>query len=161
VAAGQGGFAIDPEPFQQNFGQGLGSTVAGIGDMNGDGLDDVVLAAPGQPVDTGVGRVYVLFGKKSGDRVSLAGLAASGGGLVIEGETFGLQLGQLVAGAGDVNGDGIPDVLMTGSAFQEGAGGFNRTYVFFGTRTGTTFRAEDIAAGVGGFVLDVPLPAVT
>jgi hypothetical protein len=159
VAAGHGGFAIDSEPPPQTFQATFGQVLAGIGDMNGDGLDDMVMSDPGQPVATGVGRVYVVFGKRTGDRVSLSGLAASGGGLVIDGETFGTQLGQFVSGAGDVNGDGIPDLVMTGNAFREGIGGFGRTYFFFGTRTGSTFRAEDIAAGVGGFVVDTMLPA--
>jgi hypothetical protein len=159
VAAGQGGFAIDAEPRQQGFGEGLGSALAGVGDMNGDGLDDVVMSAPGHPAATGVGRVYVVFGQRSGARVSLANLAASGGGLVIEGETFGSQLGFLLAGAGDVNGDGIPDLLMAGDASGEGTGGFPRSYLFFGTGAGGTFRADDIATGVGGFTLDT-LPPV-
>jgi hypothetical protein len=159
VAAGHGGFAIDPEPPAQPFSTPFGQVLAGVGDLNGDGLDDMVMSDIGQPIATGVGRVYVVFGKSSGDPVSLSGLAASGGGLVIDGETFGTQLGQSASGAGDVNGDGIPDLVMTGNAFLEGIGGFGRTYIFFGTRTGTTFRAEDIAAGVGGFVVDTMLPA--
>jgi hypothetical protein len=152
VVAGAGGFAIDREAPAEAFGNTLGSA----GDVNGDGLDDVIIGATQHPSGVATGRAYVVFGKRNNNRVSATSLATGGGGLILDGETFGQQFGTSVDGAGDVNGDGIPDLVVTGQAFREGiSGGFPRTYVIFGSRTGSgVVKASDIAAGVGGFSVD-------
>ena len=59
-----------------------GSSVAAAGDVNGDGLDDVVIGAPGgSPEDEGLatqsGRAYVVFGRRAGGSVDLAASAVS------------------------------------------------------------------------------------
>jgi hypothetical protein len=80
---------------------GFGSSVAGIGDVNGDGHADVAISAPGD--DTGgseVGSVIVVSGN---DGTTLWRHDGSAGNLV----------GGQVAVAGDVNGDGIPDLLVS------------------------------------------------
>ena len=108
----------------------LGEAVAGVGDVNGDGFDDVVVAAANHPTESGGnGRVYLFRG--------------SAGGLQTEpdwtydSENQGSWLGRSVAGAGDVNGDGYADVLIGekyyGSALRPAEG---RVHLFFGSLAG-------------------------
>ena len=110
-----------------------GAAVAGAGDVNGDGLADLLIGAPGD--DSGAfedaGAVYIVFGKADGTSIALADIAAGSGaaGLKILGAGAGEGAGFAVAGAGDVNGDGLPDVLV-GASGAYGAG--TAAYVIFG-----------------------------
>jgi hypothetical protein len=81
-----------------------GSAVAGAGDVDADGYDDVLIGANGYSGNTGA--VYLVYGPMSGDE----SLAAAD--IRFTGESGGDRMGAGVAGAGDVNGDGYADVLM-------------------------------------------------
>lgn len=83
-------------------GASLGSSVIGAGDLNLDGYDDIAIGAPGASL---AGRVHVFFG-------SPAGLAEE---RVFEGLEVGEGYGTVVAAAGDVNGDGFPDLACGAS----------------------------------------------
>ena len=105
VVAGKGGFVmngIDPEDFS-------GRSVSGAGDVNGDGLADVIVGA--RNADPG-GKSYVVFGKADWTPVNLADVAAGSGGFVMNGIDPGDGSGFSVSGAGDVNGDGLADVIV-------------------------------------------------
>jgi alpha-tubulin suppressor-like RCC1 family protein len=89
-----------------------------VGDMNGDGFDDIVLGAQlHNGVDTYTGRAYVIFGKSSMSNIDLAttnygtvsGVTDS---FIISGSEYNSQLGQYVGTAGDFNGDGYSDALV-------------------------------------------------
>jgi FG-GAP repeat protein len=90
-----------------------GTAVAGAGDVNGDGLGDVLVGAPyvGNRRRSFSGSVYVVFGKRSGEPVDLARL--DGGGYRIDGPNRGSAAGYTLAGPGDVSGDGRPDVVLS------------------------------------------------
>ena len=92
-----------------------GTTVAGAGDVNGDGLGDVLVGAPyvGNRRRSFSGSVYVVFGKRSGEPVDLARL--DGGGYRIDGPDQGSAAGYALAGPGDVSGDRRPDVVLSTS----------------------------------------------
>jgi len=106
---------------------GLGGESRFIGhlDINGDGRDDLIFGAPvAQPsgqLEDAYGRVYVLYGSAApmSARITLADLASAPQGpnqqgFVLEGPTvFQGQFGEEVIEAGDVNGDGIDDLLVT------------------------------------------------
>jgi hypothetical protein len=100
-------------------GEQLGHSVAGAGDINGDGADDVVIGSPFAIPDsyTAHGRALVLYGQAVGSggatRISDADVTASAGslGFAVNGDDDGQQAGEFVGGGGDVTGDGRPDVL--------------------------------------------------
>jgi len=105
-------------------GDRFGISVAGAGDVNGDGYADVVVGA--YQNDAGgidAGRAYVYFGAaRLPDRASVVLTGAA------PGDAFGFS----VSGAGDVNKDGFADVVV--GAYHNGAGGKDagRAYVFSG-----------------------------
>lgn len=135
-----------------------GSAVSSAGDVNGDGIDDILIGAPGdrQVLGNDIGQSYVVFGSASGFDASLELSALDGtNGFALGGGTAGDYAGASVSSAGDVNGDGIDDILIgaagaTGENFQSG-----KTYVVFGSANG--FDANlDLSAldGSDGFVLN-------
>jgi FG-GAP repeat len=130
AALGDGGFRIDGAA----AGDLAGGSVAGVGDLNDDGRADVVVGARGADNNDrpGSGSAYVVFGKSTRTRVDLANLGSNG--FRIDGAAVGDRAGYSVAGPGDVNGDGRPDVLVgahyADAEDREDAG---TTYVVFGT----------------------------
>lgn len=149
VSAGSGGFAIDGElPWDYS-----GATLSPAGDVNGDGLADILVGTYQSFNDTLVDRAYVVFGKNDGSLVDLADVAAGIGGFVITGEAHGDGLG--VAGAGDLDGDGLDDLLI-GAYEVDGPAGPNsgRVYVAFGKNDPEPVSLVDIAAGLGGYAID-------
>lgn len=103
-----------------------------IGDVDGDGIPDVVTSAPTSAAGgANAGRVYV-YSTKSGKLLWSA-----------DGQP-GDQLGTGVEAAGDTNGDGIPDVIA-GAPY----GGYARVFSGRDGRVLLTFQAEDKADLLG------------
>ena len=150
VLAGRGGFGIAGRAEYDE----AGASVAGAGDVNGDGLADVIIGAPGgDPGDEyDAGESYVVFGKRDGARVRLANVRAGTGGFVARGIRTGDYSGKSVAGAGDVNGDGLADVLIGAYyASPTGRDYAGESYVVFGKRDGTAIELTAVRSGRGGF----------
>ena len=127
-------------------------SVSSAGDVNGDGLADLITSSPG--ANSGNGRSFVVFGKTSTGAVDLAAVAAGTGGFVIEGYSDSVFGGSSVSGAGDVNGDGLADVIVGAKwADPGGLGDAGTSFVVFG-QTGTApVDLSAVAAGTGGFVI--------
>jgi len=159
VGKGIGGFplvsTIDLEDLEGSF-AGLGFSVSHAGDVNGDGLDDVIIGAPGGSMNMSKdhnGVAYVVFGKKDTAPVNVEDIAQGIGGFAIYslGE-FGYDgVGFSVSEAGDVNGDGLAD-LIVGSNFVEVAIPYD-TYVVFGKKDTNPVSVEDVVQGIGGFAI--------
>ena len=165
-----GGFAATIDLFNLNATSGfsiaglatgdeLGGAVSIPGDLNGDGLDDLLLAArrsdPSGRVDAG--SAYVVFGKSSGfgSSFDLTNLNGSNG-FAIHGINANDSLGRAVSGAGDVNGDGIGDLLVGASGADPNATDrAGQTYVVFG-KTSSFAAVLDLSTlnGTNGFALN-------
>ncbi|MFH1466505.1 MAG: FG-GAP-like repeat-containing protein [Pseudomonadota bacterium] len=92
-------------------GAAAGTRVAGGADIDGDGLDDVAVGAPG----AGAGSAYVVTGGPEGD------LALDDVEVALTGMTTGDRVGAALAFAGDVDGDGWMD-LVVGAPGAHGGG---------------------------------------
>ncbi len=148
ISGGDGGFVVDGQTFRDYAGVSLD----GAGDVDGDGLDDVIIGAYGSdPKGMISGRAYVIYGKTDTSSVDLFQIVIGNGGIAFSGEAAGDQAGVSVAGAGDVNGDGFADVLI--GAFGSDAKGKDagRSYVFFG---GDYSNIVDERGGLGSQELD-------
>ena len=146
------------------YGQGAcdwsGLAISGAGDVNGDGIADLIVGAPqSNPAGmTYAGRSYVVFGKTNMTSLYLADIAASSGGFVINGQCASDNSGFIVSSAGDVNGDGLAD-LVVGALNSDPASGTNagRSYVVFGksaNRTAVNLSALTTGTSSEGFVIN-------
>jgi hypothetical protein len=119
------GWPLDLEQADASYwgdeaGDAAGRSVAGTGDANGDGLDDVLVGAPGNDVGgTDAGKIYLLFGRTDGWETDGHLMGAQAWFLGVQGHDVA---GSAVAGVGDVDGDGIGD-LAIGAPGRDGAGG--------------------------------------
>ncbi|HEY0133284.1 MAG TPA: Ig-like domain-containing protein, partial [Nannocystis sp.] len=148
IAGGKRGFAINgaaPDDYS-------GRAVQSIGDLNNDGLGDLVVASRNFSGNTG--RVYVVFGKTTGGEVSLASLADDEAGFEITGEAAGDLAGSSISGAGDVNGDGIPDILLGAPGAGVKGKSSGTSYVVLGKASSDPVFLEAVALGEGGFSID-------
>mmetsp|Transcript_36127 Transcript_36127/g.101782 ORF Transcript_36127/g.101782 Transcript_36127/m.101782 type:complete len:534 (-) Transcript_36127:27-1628(-) len=138
---GRNGFSVTCS----EYGAFCGSAVAAVGDMNGDGVDDIAMGGFGYsgPFAENVGRTFVVFGRETGafsPSLPVANLDGHNGFTAIgsqEREFSGIAVG----GAGDVNGDGLPDLII-GATLAHNVGVPwdikypGAAYVVFGNATG-------------------------
>ena len=107
----------------------FGVSVAGAGDVNGDGFADVIVGAQGfTNGQSAEGRAFVYHG-------STMGLAATAA-WTAESNLNDTAFGHAVATAGDVNGDGFADVIVGALNFSNGQATEGRTYAYQGSRFG-------------------------
>jgi FG-GAP repeat len=134
-----------------------GPYVGGAGDINGDGIDDLIVGSPGDANNdpsgsyNASGRAYVLFGQTSGFNSEIdLNLVGSGStlpeatpGFRIVGDTSS-DIGVAVSAAGDINGDTIDDLIIS-------APFINTTWVVFGKTTGfgSSLNVSDLEGGAG------------
>ncbi|MDP6933211.1 MAG: MopE-related protein, partial [Myxococcota bacterium] len=125
-----------------------GELGSGVGDMDGDGYDDLAIGAHG--VDSSTGAVYIISGTDDLSSVSsdLADATAT-----LLGETEGDSAGKAIDGAGDVDGDGNADVVIGALKYSSKTGA---AYLVYGPVSGSwtldvdtqfTGEAEDDWAG--------------
>ncbi|MCE7913102.1 MAG: hypothetical protein DYH15_00180 [Nitrosomonas sp. PRO4] len=114
-----------------------GASVSNAGDVNGDGFDDLLIGAPFASSNGDFsGSSYVVFGKASGfaDTIDLSNLDGSNG-FRLNGAA-GDNAGFSVSSAGDVNGDGIADLLIGAPGGSSSAYAAGSSYVVFGKASG-------------------------
>ena len=127
--------------------ESFGASVASAGDVNGDGINDVIVGAPRFPLNgADTGRAYVFFGPVAGSMIATEADA------IIFGEAINDGFGRSVAAAGDVNGDGADDVIVgADQLFNQGAG---KAYLFDGPLAGNIQAADASAILIGEVAQD-------
>lgn len=132
-------------------GDEFGLRVAGPGDVNGDGYDDLVVGARGY--DFGVdpaagkdaGRAYVFFGGPW-----LSGGGAERADVVLTGTSPEDEFGATVSGAGDTDGDGFADLLV-GGLLRDGVGADSGVVSwYFGNSSGVSNFSRDLNGAAAG-----------
>ncbi len=193
VASGIGGYAIDGAygffghdwtvqevgdsgafPGYESYdggpqGGGFGFHVGSAGDVNGDGVDDMLFTAPYAPVDDDIwgGESYVVFGgpRDANSPLAIDALVSFGGGQTLVGEKGacgfcngipaqegnGDLAGWAGGGGNDFNGDGLADVLISAPNFGDADSG--RGYIVHGRTAPGEVRLGEL--GDDGLTLDV------
>ncbi|MDF5739469.1 integrin alpha [Nostoc sp. S13] len=146
---GTNGFAINGIADDDNSGY----SVSNAGDINNDGIDDLIIGAPDADLNGKfyVGQSYVVFGGTnlgSGGTFNLSSLNGTNG-FLINGIAENEELGSSVSNAGDINGDGINDLII-GAEYS-----FESYVVFGGTNLGSggTFDLSSLN-GTNGFLIN-------
>jgi len=128
-------------------GEIAGNSVASAGDVNGDGIADIIVGARrADPQGNSSGAAYVIFGTQAGFPADLDLSTLDGtNGFKINGAVAGEEAGISVAAAGDVNGDGIDDLIVGAQGFDlngttAGGESAGAAYVVYGTDGG--FESE-------------------
>ena len=121
-----------------------GFSVSTAGDVDGDGLDDVLIGTPGGP-----GSTALFLGSTLSVGGSFATSAADATFVGVAGSND--NCGHSVAAAGDVNGDGLDDILI-GAPYVGGMSEAGATYLFFGSEEfdGETYGLDSADATFGG-----------
>ena len=149
ASLGSSGFRIDGAAANDYSGY----SVASAGDVNGDGLADVIVGAQGADPSSHsyAGSSYVIYGTASPSDVDLASLGSSG--FRIDGAAANDRSGYSVASAGDVNGDGLADVIV-GVRFADPSSGADAgsSYVIYGTASPSNVDLASL--GSSGFRID-------
>ena len=136
-----------------------GSSVSAAGDLNGDGIDDLIIGAPlsGPNGNRDAGQSYVLFGSRNGFSAAFNLSSLNGNnGFAINGMAVGDNSGGSVSAAGDVNGDGIADIIIGArQAGPHGTASAGQSYVIFGNRSGfsPSFNLSSLN-GSNGFAIN-------
>ncbi|NEQ69558.1 MAG: hypothetical protein F6K21_29525 [Symploca sp. SIO2D2] len=132
-----------------------GHSVSIAGDINGDGIDDLIIGAPGERFSNHQGKSYVVFGSSDGfspnfDFSNLDGT----NGFIFNGSDD--LLGWSVSGAGDVNDDGIDDLIIGARWADSNERNSGQSYVVFGSNEGFRDRLDpyDLYYNSNGFILN-------
>jgi hypothetical protein len=119
-----------------------GESVSMGGDVNGDGIDDMLIGAPG--CSSAAGTVYLVYGKTIPASFTLSSSMTQG--ISFAGASAGDQVGQSVAIGGDFNGDGKADILIGAPGYSSNTG---IVYLIYGSASLTNLALGSFLASSG------------
>lgn len=130
---GNKGFVINGN----SAGEGSGYSVSGLGDINGDGCDDIAIGAPFADVLDGyrweAGVSYIIYGSVSNPGTIDLSENLGNKGFIFRGVLSRSYCGNSVSAAGDMNGDGYGDILISSPGFDIGSKFYvGAVYVIYG-----------------------------
>jgi hypothetical protein len=103
----------------------FGLAVAGVGDVNQDGLDDSLVGAPHYTQDQeNEGAAFLFFG------------SGQASGWMVKSNQTGALMGTAVSGTGDVNHDGYPDVIIGSPLYSDDQSHEGRVTIYLGDSRG-------------------------
>lgn len=144
IGEGQGGFS----PLLTNVDR-FGAAARGIGDVNGDGIEDIAIGANGDDDGgTDKGAVYILFMNANGTVASHQKISDTQGGLVgsID-DNFGVDIESI----GDFNNDGIPDIAVGEARGNDGGTRRGHVWILLLNANGTVQNEYKISDTQGNF----------
>jgi gliding motility-associated-like protein len=132
IIDGNNGFKIEGKAAKDN----LGFITKSAGDINGDGIPDIMIGAPGADFGgiSDVGEIYVIFGGSgfSFDSFDVSTLDGANG-FVIRGVNANEKLGAMISPVGDFNQDGIDDIIV---GHNQNVNENGRAFIFYGKNSG-------------------------
>ena len=142
--AGSLGVTMDTS---DNFGQ----SIANIGDLDGDGVTDIAVGAfVDDDGNTDGGAVYILFMNPDGTVKSNQKISSTAGGLGVTMDTDD-QFGQDIASLGDLDGDGVTDLVVGAHQDDDGNTDGGAAYILFMNPDGTVKSNQKISSTAGNF----------
>lgn len=129
----------------------FGTSVASLGDLDGDGVTDLAVGAVNDGNLVSGGAVYVLFMNSDGTVKGQAKIADGLGGLMTTTLEAGDAFGSAVAALGDLDGDGVVDLAVGASGDENGDANEGAAYVLFLNPDGTVKSEVKISDGLVGF----------